>query len=118
MGCVKLVEKPDAKSCLNLNLLSKVLLNLPLEDLLSTTVVDSYWFHNTQRLSLMMQLHHEDFAWIDKDVYPEWLMHVSNHSWSLAAADAKARKEESELWRCLNVSKEKDDGPIYAFTKA
>jgi len=117
MGSVNLMEKPDAKTLLPSNLLSKALLALPLEDLLSSMLVNSYWFHNTQRLSLLVQFYHGDFEWASADAYPEWLRNVLGHSAHLAAAEVKARQEESQLWRHLNVSKEKVD-QLYTFTKA
>lgn len=118
MGSVNLAEKPDAKPLCPSNLLSKALLALPLEDLLSSMLVDSCWFHITQRLSLLVQLHHGDFGWASADAYPEWLRNVLGHSAHLAAADVKARQEECQLWRHLNVSKELVDRHVYTFTKA
>jgi hypothetical protein len=117
MGSVSLVEKPHAKPLLPSSLLSKALLALPIEDLLSSMLVDSCWFHTAQRLSLLVQLHHGDFAWASANAYPEWLRSVLGHSAHLAAADVKARQEECEIWRHLNVSKEKVQ-PVYTFTKA
>jgi len=118
MGAINLGEKESTSASLSAPLLCKALLGLPLQELLGTTMVNSYWFRATQRLSLMMQFHHGDFAWMEAECYPEWLVNVSDHSWHLAAADARARREEAELWRGLNVAKEMDLHPVYRLAKA
>merc|ERR1719491_677252 len=104
---------------LGADILSKALLLLPLEDLLSTTVVSTFWFHGTQRLSLMLQLRHGDLAFTTappKD-YSDWLSSVFGHSQQLALVEAQSRHKEVEIWQGLNVTKEKAQ-TAYRFTKA
>jgi len=118
MGAVNLGDKEATCGSLSAPLLCQALLGLPLRELLGTTIVNRYWFRATQRLSLMMQFHHGDFAWLEAESYPEWLVSVSDHSWHLAAADARARREEAELWRGLNVAKEMEQRPVFCLAKA
>merc|ERR1719491_2720411 len=106
---------------LGADILSKALLLLPLEDLLSTTVVSTFWFHGTQRLSLMLQLRHGDLAFVSSppEEYTAWLHSVLGHSQQLALAEAQERHKEVQLWQGLNVSKEKTrERSAYQFTKA
>lgn len=104
---------------LGADMLSKTLLFLPLEDLLSTTVVSTFWFHGTQRLSLMLQLRHGDLAFTTAPPkeYSAWLSSVFGHSQQLALVEAQSRHKEVEIWHGLNVTKEKAR-TAYRFTKA
>merc|ERR1712232_317172 len=101
------------------DMLLKALLHLPTEDLLRTTLVNTFWFHATQRLSLMQQLRHGDlaFACAPPQEYTAWLSSGFGHSQQLALAEAQNRHRELEVWQSLNMPKEKTR-KVYAFTKA
>jgi hypothetical protein len=116
--------KPCAQSSVQIfplgaDVLLKILLFMPLPDLLNTTVVSAFWFHATQRLSLMLQLRHGDLAIMTAppQEYTAWLTSVFGHSQQLAVAEAQSRHKEVEVWQALNVSKEKVT-QAYSFTKA
>jgi len=106
---------------------------LGLSDLVNTTVVSTFWFHATQRLSLLLQLRHGDLALATAtpQEYKDWLISVFGHSKQLALAEAERqaqlRHKEAELWQSLHVSKEKParsdldyqgTATVYAFCKA
>lgn len=99
--------------------LMKLLMLLPLRDLLTTTLVSTFWFHATQRLSLMLQFRHGDLAFVTAppQQYTTWLTSVFGHSQQLALAEARSRHRELEIWQGLNISKQKPR-PAYSFTKA
>jgi len=104
---------------LGADILLRGLLSVSLEDLLSTTMVNTFWFHATQRLSLMLQLRHGDvvFTRAPPEEYKAWLTSVFGHSQELALAEAQGRHKEKQVWQGLNVSKEKAR-KSYTFTKA
>lgn len=91
---------------------------LPLEDLVSTTLASTFWFHATQRLSLLLQLRHGDVAFTTAppEEYTAWLTGVFGHSQWLAAAEA--RGQGGKAWPAANMSKEKARKTGYGFTKA
>ncbi|CAK0795938.1 unnamed protein product [Prorocentrum cordatum] len=81
---------------------------LPLEDLVSTTLASTFWFHATQRLSLLLQLRHGDVAFTTAppEEYTAWLTGVFGHSQWLAAAEGLPAEFERE-WLSLHSSKVK-----------
>lgn len=106
---------------LGADILLKALLFVETEDLLNTTSANTFWFHATQRLSLLLQLRHGDVAFVSAppQEYKAWLSNLAGHSQHLALADAQNRHKEVELWQALNMSKEKVKArKAYTFTKA
>merc|ERR1712007_49012 len=119
-GAVKLDESVETKSpSISAHMLSKIMVLLAIEDLLSTTLVSKYWFHITQRFSLMLQLRLGEFTFASAhpNMYTSLLACVSDHSWRIATADAHARRAEREVWQGLNLTKTRSS-QAYVFTKA
>lgn len=103
------------------DMLVRSMMYLGVDDLLNTTVVNTFWFHATQRLSLMLQLRHGDVSFISAppEEYTAWLTRVLGHTQQLALAEARERHNEVKVWQGLNVYKEKTkERNAYQFTKA
>eukprot|EP01080_Neovahlkampfia_damariscottae_P006232 gene6232-10238_t len=86
------------------DLLNNIFSFLELKELVTTSNICVFWHMVTQKLSLLTQMNESDFAWIERQSYPEWLEEVSEMTWKIMIS-SQENKKMSEKWKFSNLGK-------------
>ena len=86
------------------DILNNIFSFLDLKYLMKTTHVSVFWHMITQKLSLLTQMNECDFAWIERQRYPEWLDEVSELTWKIMISN-QSNQKMSHCWKNSNLAK-------------